>query len=78
MQVPLPALDVPGLIVTSSRWLRHSAPSPEHIQNTTLHQVIDILLGVGYNSIGAAATVNHLHFHLVYSEDMINSSKFPI
>lgn len=23
---------------------------------------------IGYNSIGGAATVNHLHFHLLYSE----------
>ena len=27
---------------------------------------------IGYNSVGAAATVNHLHFHLLYTEDLFN------
>jgi len=33
---------------------------------------------IAYNSIGGGATVNNLHFHLFYSEDLINEVKLPI
>lgn len=33
---------------------------------------------VGYNSIGASAMVNHLHFHLVFPDDLVGGPRLPI
>jgi hypothetical protein len=33
---------------------------------------------IGYNSLGGAASVNHLHFHVFFSEELIGSEKMPI
>ena len=33
---------------------------------------------IAYNSIGGGATINNLHFHLFYSEDLIDQPKLPI
>lgn len=33
---------------------------------------------VAYNSIGGGASINNLHFHLFYSEDLIGEAKLPI
>lgn len=33
---------------------------------------------MGYNSIGASALVNHLHFHLIFPDDLIGTPKLPI
>jgi len=35
-------------------------------------------LKIGYNSLGAFASVNHLHFQLLYGGDLFKSAKFPI
>jgi len=35
-------------------------------------------LRVGYNSIGGYSSVNHLHFQLIYADDLIKSDKFPM
>eukprot|EP00331_Platyophrya_macrostoma_P021806 CAMPEP_0176455772 /NCGR_PEP_ID=MMETSP0127-20121128/30840_1 /TAXON_ID=938130 /ORGANISM="Platyophrya macrostoma, Strain WH" /LENGTH=383 /DNA_ID=CAMNT_0017845501 /DNA_START=16 /DNA_END=1167 /DNA_ORIENTATION=+ len=35
-------------------------------------------LKVGFNSIGACAHVNHLHFHLLYAADLFKDGKFPM
>jgi len=36
------------------------------------------LFRVAYNSIGGGASVNNLHFHMFYSEDLIGENKLPI
>ena len=33
---------------------------------------------IGYNSIGAGAHVNHLHFHMLFGEDLVNGPLLPI
>lgn len=33
---------------------------------------------IGYNSIGAGAQVNHLHFHLVFGEDLVGEPQLPV
>ena len=33
---------------------------------------------IGFNSLGAAATVNHLHLHLIYPKDAIGVQQLPI
>ncbi len=33
---------------------------------------------VTYNSLGGAASVNHLHFHVFFSQEMTGSEKLPI
>jgi len=35
-------------------------------------------LRIGYNSIGAYSSVNHLHFQLFYADDLFTIGKFPI
>jgi len=35
-------------------------------------------LRVGYNSIGAYSSVNHLHFQLLYVDDLFKTGRFPI
>jgi len=35
-------------------------------------------LRIGYNSLGAYASVNHLHFQLLYASDLFKTGKFPI
>ena len=33
---------------------------------------------IGYNSIGGGASFNHLHFHLLFGEDLVGSPVLPI
>ena len=33
---------------------------------------------LGYNSLGGSATVNHLHFHVIYSQELIKQDFLPI
>ena len=33
---------------------------------------------IGYNSMGAGAHVNHLHFHMLFGEDLVNGPILPI
>jgi hypothetical protein len=37
-----------------------------------------MLLRIGYNSIGAGAHANHLHFHLLFGEDLVGGPLLPI
>ena len=35
-------------------------------------------ISAGYNSLGGASSINHLHFHLLFSNELTGGEKLPI
>ena len=74
------AFQFPSYVISCPRFLALMS-SQQFGRSSKSHQEygkMNLNFSLGFNSIGASASINHLHFHLFYTQDITGTDELPI